>query len=142
MVEVRVPLASRRVRYGIVAVVAVVVLVLSVVEAGTGTPSSGPLGLVGSDKWSHALAYAGLAATLAYASVGSHSHGRVALAVVLAVGFGIGVELVQGPIPYRTASAVDALADAVGACLAALGWWWLSRFAQFVPVAELSDPTR
>ncbi len=142
MGEVRVPLASRSVRYGLVAVVAAVIFVLSVVETGATTTQMGPFGLVGLDKWSHALAYAALSAALAYASVGSHSRGRLALVVTLGVAFGIGVELVQWPIPYRTASAADALADAVGACLLALCWWWLDRFVRFVPTVERREPTQ
>lgn len=143
MADVRVPLVSRSVRYGIVVVVASVVLTLSVVETGTTATPPGPLGLVGVDKWTHALGYAALAAMLAYASVGQNHHeGRVALVALLAVAFGIGVELVQWPIPYRTASAADVLADTVGVGLLALCWWWLGRFARFVPTAERSQPTR
>lgn len=140
MVEVHLPLASRPVRYGLVAAVAAVVLVSSVVETGATPTSPGPFGLVGMDKWSHALAYAGLAATLAYASVESQGRGRLVPVVSLTIAFGIGVELLQWPIPYRTASAADALADAVGACLLALGWWWLGRFARFVPTADRREP--
>jgi len=61
---------------------------------------------------------------------------------VLAVGFGIGIEFVQWPIPYRTASAADALADAIGAGVLALAWWSLSRFVRFVPISRWHDPNR
>ncbi|WP_256684675.1 VanZ family protein [Halococcus qingdaonensis] len=129
-----IPLVDRRVRYALVVLVAGVVLVASVVEA-SGTPSVGPLGLVGMDKWSHALAYAGVTATLAYASI-ENGHARLALAVGLAVAFGIGIEIVQWPIAYRTASVADALADAIGACLLALGWRSLARYVRFGPIDE------
>jgi VanZ family protein len=133
MVTVRVPLVSRSLRYGVVGFVAAVILVASVVEPGAATPSRGPFGLIGMDKWSHAVAYGTLTATLAYAAAVSGNWGRLAAVTCLAVAFGIGVELVQWPIPYRTASVADVLADAVGACLLALCWWWLSRFVRFVP---------
>jgi hypothetical protein len=138
MVSLAVPLAARRVRYALVALVAAVVLVASVVETGGGARTFGPFGFVGADKWTHAFAYAGLTAALAYASVES-GRDRLMLAVAVAIAFGIAIELVQWPIPYRTASIADALADAVGACLLALGWRSLSTFVRFVPVGE---PTR
>lgn len=133
--EPGVPLASRRVRYALAVLVAGVVLVASVVETGGGAHTLGPFGFVGADKWTHALAYAALTAALAYASV-EDGRSRLALAVGVAIGFGIAVELLQWPLSYRTASVADALADAVGACLLALGWRWLARFVQFVPVDE------
>jgi VanZ family protein len=133
--ELTVPLASRRVRYALVALVAGVVLVASVVEPSGGARTLGPFGLVGADKWSHALAYAGLTAALTYASI-KGGRGRLALAVGVAVVFGIAIELVQWPIPYRTASVADALADALGACLLVLGWRSFSGFIRFVPIGE------
>ncbi|WP_049902352.1 VanZ family protein [Halococcus agarilyticus] len=138
MTSVRVPLAARSVRYALVAVVACVILVASVLEPDpTAAPTMGPFGIVGADKWTHALAYAGLTGTLLYASVSSNRDGsRVVLAVVLAVGFGIGVELVQWPIPYRTASVADAIADAVGALLLALAWRSFGRLVRFVPITR------
>jgi|AntDeeMetagen134_2_1112570.scaffolds.fasta_scaffold00327_18 VanZ family protein len=144
MTSVRVPLVARSVRYGLVAVVAAVILVASVLQPDpTAAPTMGPFGIVGVDKWSHALAYAGLAAVLVYASMSSNrGTDRLILAVVLAVGFGIGIEFVQWPIPYRTASAADALADAIGAGVLALAWWSLSRFVRFVPISRWHDPNR
>lgn len=135
MVSLAVPLVSSRARYALVALVAGVVLVASVVEPGGGTRTLGPFGLVGADKWSHALAYAGLTGVLAYASV-EGGRDRLALAVGVAIAFGIAIETLQWPIPYRTASIADALADAVGACLLALGWRSFSGFVRFVPARE------
>jgi hypothetical protein len=130
-----VPLVSRGVRYGFVALVAGVVLVASVVETG-GAMGSELLG-VGLDKWTHALAYAALTAALAYASVGDNG-GRLVLSVGVAIVFGIAIEALQWPIAYRTASIADLLADALGACLLALGWRLFARFVQFVPTDELA----
>ena len=129
-----VPLVDHRVRYALVALVASIVLVASVVETSA-TPSTGPFALLGMDKWTHALAYAGVTATLAYASI-ENGRARLALAVGLAVAFGIGIEIVQWPIVYRTASVADVLADAIGACLLALGWRSLARYVRFVPSDE------
>jgi hypothetical protein len=137
-VELGVPLAARRVRYALAALVAGVVLVASVVETGGGAGALGPFGLVGLDKWAHALGYAALTAALAYASI-ENGHARLALAVVVAIAFGIGIEALQWPIPHRTAGVADALANAIGACLLALGWRSLSQFVRFVPAHE---PTR
>ena len=144
MSSLRVPLAGRSLRYGLVVAVAAVILVGSVLRPDpAAVPTMGPFGVVGADKWTHALAYAGLAATLLYASVSSdHGSSRVTLAVVLTIGFGIGVELVQWPIPYRTASTADALADAVGAGVLVFAWWSLGRFVRFVPTARWRDSTR
>ena len=141
MASVRLPLAARSVRYVFVAVVAGVILVASLLGPDpTAAPTMGPLGIVGADKWTHALAYAGLAAALLYASVTpGRDSSRVGLAVALAVAFGVAIELLQWPIPYRTASAVDVLADAVGAGVLALAWRSLDRFVRFVPVARWSE---
>ena len=136
--ELGVPPVPTRVRYALAALAAGVVLVASVVETGGGADTLGPFGLVGADKWSHALAYAALTAALAYASI-EGGRGRLVLPVLAAIAFGIAIELLQWPIPYRTASVADALADAVGAGLLALGWRWLTRFVRFGPASE---PTR
>jgi hypothetical protein len=134
--EFPIPLAARRVRYALVALVAGTVLVASVVETGGGARTLGPFGLVGADKWTHALAYAGLTAALVYAAVDGGGRVRLALPVIVAIAVGIAIELIQWPIPYRTASIADGLADAVGAGLFALGWRWLARFIRFVPTGE------
>ena len=141
MASVRLPLAARSVRYVFVAVIAAVILVASLLRPDpTAAPTMGPLGVVGADKWTHALAYAGLAAAIAYASVAvDGGRARLAAAVFLAVAFGIAIELLQWPVPYRTASAVDVLADAVGAGVLALAWRSLDRFVRFVPIARWAE---
>ena len=138
MASVRLPLAARPVRYVFVIVVAAVILVASLLRPDpTAAPTMGPLGIVGADKWFHGLAHAALAAAIAYASVAvDGGRARLAAAVFLAIAFGIAIELIQWPIPYRTASTVDTLADAVGACVLALAWWSLGRFVRFVPVTR------
>ena len=121
MPTVRLPLLAPWLRYAFVTVVAAVIFVASLLRPDpTAAPTMGPLGIVGADKWTHALAYAGLA-------------------VALAVGFGVVIELLQWPIPYRTASAVDVLADAVGAGVLALAWRSLDRFVRFVLIARWAE---
>ena len=108
------------------AVVAVAggILYASVLDPpASGLTPLGPLGLVGMDKWLHALAYAGLAGTLAVALAPRTPTSRVVvLAGLLSVGYGVGIEFVQAPLPERSFSLADVAADAVGAALGLLGW--------------------
>ncbi|MFB6075351.1 MAG: VanZ family protein [Haloarculaceae archaeon] len=118
----RLPLAPRSVRWALVALVAATILLLSVTRSPDLARVTGPLGLVGSDKWLHAGAYAGLAAVLAYA-LAEQPAGRAALLVFLAaVAFGLVVEVIQFGIPYRDFSLLDGVADAAGATLVAVSW--------------------
>lgn len=120
-----------------------VVLVASVVEPGGGPPAPPVLGLP-ADKLLHGLAYATLAATIAVglatprrsdtvatsrsgdAVAGSLRHRSVRrvvlLAVVTATAYGLVIEGVQYPLPYRSFELLDAAANAVGAVLGAAGW--------------------
>jgi VanZ family protein len=89
----------------------------------SGVPSLGPLGIVGLDKWLHAFAYAGLAGTLAVAfAPGRGPAATVALAGLLALGYGVGIEFVQAPLAERSFSTADMAANAFGAGLGAMGW--------------------
>jgi VanZ family protein len=119
--------ATRPVRAVPAACYAVVVLVASVVDppAGGLTPT-GPLGLVGIDKWFHVGGYATLAALLSYALWATTGR-RHAVAVGLAITYGAGIEVVQSFLPYRAFGVGDLLANAVGAGLAGLALWLASR---------------
>lgn len=138
MTSVRAFFASNWVRYGMVLIVAILDILLStshsnpaasttlVCGQGVICITTGPFGVIGFDKWLHAIGYALLTATLIYAFEGSlqtSRRNRLVLAVCLAVGFGICLEFVQWPIPQRTMSGLDAIADAIGACLLAAVWW-------------------
>ncbi|MFB6090503.1 MAG: VanZ family protein [Halobellus sp.] len=95
------------------------VLLASVVDpsgllAGGGSGAAGP----GVDTWAHLAGYAVLAWVLAAAFGGSERRGAL-LAVVVASAVGVGAELLQAPIPTRTASVADAVANAVGAVVGA-----------------------
>ncbi|WP_458205890.1 VanZ family protein [Haladaptatus sp. NG-SE-30] len=115
-----------------------------------GVTPMGPLGLVGADKWYHAVGYGGLGAVLAFALAGRHAHSQSrggqaqgtrartcvrvtgerragVLAIAGATGYGVAMELVQWPIPLRHASVGDVVADALGATVAVAVWWALSR---------------
>lgn len=125
-------------RWLAVAVAAGGIFVASVLDPpSSGVPSVGPFGLLGMDKWLHAFAYAGLAGALATALAPGHrpavtaSRGpavTAALAGLLAVGYGVGIEFVQAPLPERSFSVLDMAANATGAVVAVLGWRLLVEF--------------
>lgn len=114
-------------RWTVVVLVAGGILVASALPrtAGVGPPMGpGPANLVGADKWLHGLAYGGLALALLYALAATdrpfpHS---IALTLGVAVAFGLGVELVQAPLPTRRFEPLDVVANGVGAALAATVW--------------------
>lgn len=115
------------------------VLFASVVEPGSGPPSPPVFGLP-ADKVLHALTYATLAAAVALGlaaprrraaeglslgrfSPGGRSPRRVALlAVLVATAYGLAIEGIQHPLPYRTFDLLDATANAVGAVVGAASW--------------------
>ncbi|ELZ93125.1 VanZ family protein [Haloferax sulfurifontis] len=106
---------------------AFVVLVVSVVPTPPGslTPM-GPFGLVGLDKWVHAVGYAGLGFAVASA-IRARGREEVAAAVVAAGAFGAGIELVQATLPYRSFGVADAGANLVGAALGGIVWVVVAR---------------
>jgi len=123
-------------RWLAVAVVAGGIFYVSLLVAPTsGLAPLGPLGLVGMDKWLHALAYVGLAGTLAVALAPDREAGRVALlALALAVGYGVGIEFAQAPLAERAFSVADMAANATGASLGVAGWRVGERLVQrFAP---------
>ncbi|WP_276258252.1 VanZ family protein [Haloglomus litoreum] len=110
------------------------VLFASVVEPSGGPPAPSVLGLPG-DKVLHGLTYAALAAAVAVglatprirdaaaAPLGRRPVRRVAaVAVLVATAYGLAIEGVQYPIPYRTFDLLDAAANAVGAVVGAACW--------------------
>ncbi|WP_276298950.1 VanZ family protein [Halorussus lipolyticus] len=111
-------------RWLAVAFVAGGILYASVLDSpGGGLSTLGPFGVFGMDKWLHAVGYAVLAGTLASALAPGRSPTVVAaLAALLTVGYGIGLEFAQAPLAQRYFSVADMVADAVGAFVAVLGW--------------------
>jgi VanZ family protein len=98
---------------------ALAVLAASVVEPGGGVPRT-LLG-IGLTVYLHLLAYAGLAAALGYAEA-SADRRTLLVAAAIATLYGAAIELLQGPIPYRTMALSDAVINAVGAILGAALW--------------------
>lgn len=97
--------------------VGAVILVASLVPGSGAT-----IGPVGVDKLLHGAGYAVLAAATLFARGAQTA--RVFLAAVVAVTvFGGVVELLQGPVPGRHVSALDLVADAVGAMAGGAAWW-------------------
>ncbi|WP_458188101.1 VanZ family protein [Haladaptatus sp. NG-WS-4] len=115
-----------RVRWVAVFLVASVICYFSVVTSPAGgVGSTGPLSLVGMDKWYHAIGYGVFGTVLAYALEGRRR--ALVLAVVGATGYGVVMELVQLPMALRDASVGDVVADAVGTALAVMVWWFVRR---------------
>lgn len=131
--RIRVPLLPASVRWAVVLGVAGTIAVASVLRPASVGRALGPLGLVGADKWAHALGYAGLALALAYALQDWQVERTLAVVFLAAVAFGLAMEGVQATIPYRSASLLDATANAVGATLAVAIWLALRRRVRFRP---------
>lgn len=116
------PVVERWIRWLAVAVVAVGILWASVTRPTAVRDVLGPLGIVGFDKWLHAVAYAVLAVVLGYALVEWDATVAAIGVLLAAMAFGLGVELLQSTIPYRTFSRWDLLANGVGATVVAVAW--------------------
>jgi VanZ family protein len=96
------------------AAVTVAIVVLGVVPIGGMVEAVGPPDPI--TTAGHFIAYAALAFVVAAALSGWRSTPRtLVLAFALAVALGAGVEVAQGPIPYRDASLLDLAVDAAGA---------------------------
>lgn len=86
-----------------------------------------------SDKWQHAVAYAGLAVVALRATAGGRWGGvtRAALAAawLIAVLYGVSDEFHQAFTPGRTPDVMDVAADAIGALAGtgAIGAWSIIR---------------
>jgi VanZ family protein len=142
VIDYRVSRLPAPIRWGLVTLVAGVILYSSLIEPpGAGLAPAGPFGLVGLDKWLHALAYGALAAVLAVA-LARDALAALVLVVCLAIGYGIGIELVQATVPERSASALDAAADACGALASVAGWRALARRARLLEPARADGERR
>ncbi len=133
-----VTLASRS-RYAIAGLWAGVVLVGSLVPGTGGTlPPTGPLGLVGPDKWLHAAEYGLLAGLVAWATV-PRTRGEFARILVVVVGYGAAVELLQIPLATRAGDPTDALANGVGAAAAVALWFALGLSRRVTSAGDGDD---
>lgn len=134
------PLLPRPVRIGAAVLVAAVICYFSLLDAPPAQPPTPGGGLLAELSLLHVVAYAGLALALAYATVefADRSLRRLALVVLLAVGYGIAVELLQAPLPDRYYSLADMLANALGAAVV-LPWLAAERVVEYVPVPEPAE---
>lgn len=73
------------------------------------------------DKWVHAAGYGALTGLLARGRRTDGVAGVIAV-VLVATGYGAGIELLQGFVPSRGTSGADLVANAVGATLAGIAW--------------------
>jgi VanZ family protein len=80
-----------------------------------------------SDKILHIACFFGLEVLIEWALPELVGRKRRLLAIGLSVGLGALLELVQAALPYRSAEFLDLAADALGACLGALGVWVLTN---------------
>jgi len=85
----------------------------------------------------HALAYATLALTLAYAftDYDLSTTNKAILVFALATGYGALMEFGQLFHPERVASLTDVAINALGVTLS-LGWYAIEPYARFVPILE------
>ncbi|PSP60480.1 hypothetical protein BRC76_08140 [Halobacteriales archaeon QH_8_67_36] len=105
---------------------ALLLLVVSLLPAPeTGGSTVGLLGIA-ADKLVHVGSYAVLTVLLAQARDG-RTIPAVALVAAVAVGYGGGIELLQGLVPSRSPSVIDLVANAVGAVFAGLAWLLMAR---------------
>ncbi|MDY7081377.1 MAG: VanZ family protein [Halobacteria archaeon] len=133
--SISVPVLPRWLRWSSVAFVAGAIFYLSVIDLSqTGVPSESFVFdliwatiQIPADKVYHVIAYAGLAATLAYATIDiKYGYWYVALGVVLLTAiYGVGIEVVQSTVSYRSFDVADILTNALGASTVSV--WYVGR---------------
>lgn len=131
---VHLPLVPRSVRWLLVGAVLATILVFSVVRPpGMDRLATGPFGVLPLSTWLHGVGYAGLAFVLAYALQHSPRPDWQVLCFVFAfaAGYGVGMELIQSTLAYRTFDTGDILVNAVAAALAVTGWKLLVQRVRF-----------
>lgn len=75
------------------------------------------------DKANHAIAFIEL---ILLARLGWPRLSVIHSALII-FGFGVVIEIIQAPIPYRSASVLDLVADAVGIVIGLAIWWTTLR---------------
>ena len=133
--QVRIPVVSSQLRWGIVLAVAGVIFVTSIVIAPLDAaldPSFAP-----QDKLYHVLAYGAFGISLAYTFTDRPVAvwKKATTVFVAAVTYGIGIELGQASLPARSLEVGDALANAIGALLS-LSWYLVQHRVKFVPADD------
>ena len=115
----RIPTAPRPIRRVVAVGCALAILLASVAEPSEGVPRT--LFGIGFTVYLHLLAYAGLAVVIGYA-IASIDRRTLVVAAALATLYGAAIELLQGPIPYRTTATADGVINAIGAVVGAALW--------------------
>jgi len=135
MSRVPVPLVPRWLRWTAVSLVTAVIIYFSIVTTAPAPPEPGPIW----DKKLHFAAYAGFAYALAYATVEWRARPRRRIGGVLAIAvlFGFGIELVQGPLPMRYYSVADLLANGIGASLV-LPWFLAESHVRYFSLRRMT----
>ena len=122
-------------RFSLVGAFTLAVVIASVMKAPADPFAElGPLGLFGVDKWIHVGSYALLTFLLAYAYLANRVRVLVLVATI-SVLLGVGVELIQGTVPWRTMEFADVLANSVGTVIA-LALWRVSWRRPSIETAE------
>ncbi|AWB26475.1 VanZ family protein [Halococcoides cellulosivorans] len=107
--------------WGLVAVIGTAILAASLIDPGIAGPAGeGPLGGLAVTTWLHVLGYTALTAAL-LGAVGDRRFGIV-VAPVVAIAVGAGIELLQWPLAWRTASVADATVNAIAAITMTAVW--------------------
>lgn len=119
VVRPTVPVLPRRFRYTVAICLALVVLAASVTEPSDAVPRM--LFGVNFTTYLHLLAYAGLTGAIGYVLL-STDRRALLIAAVIATLYGAAIELLQGPIPYRTMATADGVINAIGAVVGAALW--------------------
>lgn len=133
------------VRFGFVLIWGLVLLYASVSDpSGAGLSRTGPFGALGLDKWLHAAGYAAFAVLSAYAFVPRWRGTRRGLiaTLLLAGGYGLAMEVVQGPLAYRSFDPADAVANVFGALVVVLAVGLGSRVLAWRSRRSQPDPGR
>ncbi|QCF27326.1 VanZ family protein [Hydrocarboniclastica marina] len=90
------------------------------------TSQAYPVPAASSDKVNHIMAFVTLGILLrwSYPALG------MTWALLLLVGYGLGIEVIQSALPYRQFSLLDLLADLAGSVAGLLASTWLLRKSQ------------
>jgi hypothetical protein len=99
--RIAIPVVPAWLRWSLVVGTAAVILYFSIVPPPSGSILMGPFGLINLSYWLHLLVYLGLSIVLAYAFQPSpRPDWQILLAVfTLAVGYGVGIQLIQLQLP-------------------------------------------
>lgn len=131
---IRFPLAPRFLRFCIVIITLIGIVYFSLITMPPEAPTQQPLW----DKYLHFVAYAGFAATMAYATVDLRDRPirRGVFVIGSTITVGILIELSQGLIPYRYFRWTDIVANTLGSVLVSI-WFLVERRIRYVPVRRL-----